>query len=67
MGLPLNLGATPCIDVDLSHGMIDSEQSTDTAQDLLRQMRETTVKTRVLAFRLSLFAEDGVQQFTFLG
>ena len=45
-------------------GMIDSEQSTDTAQDLLRQMRESSNEDlRVLAFRLSLFAEDGVQQY----
>ena len=45
-------------------GMIDGADTTNTAQDLLRQMRESSNEDlRVLAFRLSLFAVDGVQQY----
>ena len=45
-------------------GMIDSEDTTEVAQDLLRQMRESNNEDlRVLAFRLSLFAKEGVQIF----
>ena len=45
-------------------GMIDNPETKATTLDLLRQMRESSNEDlRVLAFRLSLFAEEGVQQY----
>ena len=62
--LPTRLGATPRTDANYLKGMIDGAETTDAAQDLLRQMRESSnEELRVLAFRLSLFAEEGVQQY----
>ena len=45
-------------------GMIQDPSLTDDALDLLRQVRESSNEDlRELAFRLSLFAEEGVQQY----
>ena len=45
-------------------GMIEDAETKNTALDLLRQMRESSnEELRVLSFRLSLFAEEDVQQY----
>ena len=45
-------------------GMIDASDTKETALDMLRQMRESSNEDlRILSFRLSLFAEEGVQQY----